>query len=85
MHGIYLKAYALGALARKTSWGLVTAAVLCGPLASTAPHQRPGAAGAELAALPSLPAIAIPSDSGSDDDLAPPRAKGPARSNVALL
>ena len=79
MHGIYLKAKALGALAQKTVWGVLTASLLCGSLAATAPTQRV----AEPAGS-ALPAVAAPGD-GSDDDLAPPHARGPARSSVALL
>ncbi|MEI7606771.1 MAG: lytic transglycosylase domain-containing protein [Rhodospirillaceae bacterium] len=79
MHGIYLKAKALGALAHKTVWGVLAASLLCGSLAATAPTQRV----AEPAGS-ALPAVAAPGD-GTDDDLAPPHARGPARSSVALL
>lgn len=84
MHRIYLKAKALGALAPKTSRGVVAAVLLCGLLAPAAPLQRPVTTGA-VPALPTLPAIAAPADGAADDDLAPPRAREPARSSVALL
>ncbi len=87
MHGIYLKAKALGALAPKTSRRLVTVVLLCGTLTPALPLQRPGPATASLSPPPATASVSSnrSTETAGGDDLPPSRAVGPAQSHVTLL